>query len=436
MSVEITGVKKWSALYFKGVKAGDKLLTVNGKEINDFLDYQFYLSEGKTILEIEHKGKVREISFNKKTDEDIGLEFDSYLMDKQKRCHNKCIFCFIDQNPKGMRETIYFKDDDSRLSFLFGNYITLTNLTDRDIDRIIEMHISPVNISVHTMNKELRVKMMNNKKAGECLDYIKKLAEAGIEINTQLVLCPGINDGKELEYSLNELSSLYPAVKSIASVPVGVTKYRDGLFGMSEYTKDTAAEVIDIIIKFGDEFKEKHGTRLAYAADEFYLKAEREIPSADYYESYPQIENGVGMWNSFKDEVSDMLESLDKTAEYERQVSLATGKAAYALIKDTAAKLEAIYPKVKINVYAIENDFFGHSITVAGLVTGTDLIAQLKDKELFGELLIPDVMLRSEGDLFLDDVSLSDAEKALGVKVTPIEESSGYKLIKDILEID
>ncbi len=436
MSVEITGVKKWSALYFKGVKAGDKLLTVNGKEINDFLDYQFYLSEGKTVLEIEHKGKVKEISFNKKAEDDIGLEFESYLMDKQKRCHNKCIFCFIDQNPEGMRETIYFKDDDSRLSFLFGNYITLTNLTDRDIDRIIEMHISPVNISVHTMNKELRVKMMNNKKAGGCLDYIKKLAEAGIEINTQLVLCPGINDGKELEYSLNELSSLYPAVKSIASVPVGVTKYREGLFKMSEYTKDTAAEVIDIITEFGDEFKEKHGTRLAYAADEFYLKAEREIPSADYYESYPQIENGVGMWNSFKDEVSDMLESLDKTAEYERQVSLATGKAAYALIKDTAARLEEIYPKVKINVYAIENDFFGHSITVAGLVTGTDLIAQLKGKELFGELLIPDVMLRSEGDLFLDDVSLWDVEKALGVKVTPIEESSGYKLIKDILNID
>ncbi len=436
MSVEITGVKKWSALYFKGVKAGDKLLRVNGKEINDFLDYQFYLSEGKTTILIEHKGKVREISFNKKGDEDIGLEFDSYLMDKQKRCHNKCIFCFIDQNPKGMRETIYFKDDDSRLSFLFGNYITLTNLTDRDIDRIIEMHISPVNISVHTMNKELRVKMMNNKKAGECLDYIKKLAEAGIEINTQLVLCPGINDGKELEYSLNELSSLYPAVKSIASVPVGVTKHRDGLFGMREYTKDTADEVIDIITKFGDEFKEKHGTRLAYAADEFYLKAEREIPSADYYESYPQIENGVSMWNSFKDEVSDMLESLDKTAEYQRKVSLATGKAAYALIKDTAARVEEFYPKVKINVYAIENDFFGHSITVAGLVTGSDLIAQLKGKELFGELLIPDVMLRSEGDLFLDDVSLSDAEKALGVKITPIAESSGYKLIKDILSID
>lgn len=436
MSVEIKSVKKWSQLFFKGIKAGDKLLSINGNEICDFLDYQFYLKEEKITIEIEHGGKIKKINLHKKAEDDIGLSFETYLMDNQKRCHNKCIFCFIDQNPEGMRETIYFKDDDSRLSFLFGNYITLTNLTDKDIDRIIKMHISPVNISVHTMNKELRVKMMHNKKAGECLDMIKRLADAGIELNTQLVLCPGINDGEELSYSLTELGKLYPAVQSIAAVPVGLTKYREGLFDMPEYTKETAADVIDIINRFGDDFKQNHDTRLAYAADEFYLKAEREIPDSEYYESYPQIENGVGMWNDFKDETADFLETLDKNEDYKRSVSVATGVAAYPLIKGLAEKLSELYPKVKVNVYKIKNDFFGHSITVAGLVTGRDLINQLKDQELFDELIIPDVMLRSEGDLFLDDVSLADVERELNVRVCTVFESSGLNLVKNILNID
>ena len=436
MSVEINSVKKWSVAFLKGIRAGDKLISINSNEINDFLDYDFYLKEEKLCLEIEHKGKIKHINLKKSADDDIGLGFETYLMDKQRRCRNKCIFCFIDQNPEGMRESIYFKDDDSRLSFLFGNYITLTNLTDSDIDRIIKMHISPVNISVHTMNKELRVKMMNNKNAGTCLDYVYRLAKAGIELNTQLVLCPGINDGKELKYSISELGKLYPSVKSIAAVPVGITKHRKGLFNMPAYTEETAGEVIDIIEKMGAQFKETYGTQLVYAADEFYLKAHRSIPEEDYYESYPQIENGVGMWRSFKQEAEDSIAEADKSAQVKGCVSLATGTAAYPLIKEIADKLSDIYEELIINVYEIKNDFYGHSVTVAGLVTGGDLINQLKDKKLGSQLIIPDVMLRSEGDLFLDNVSLEEAQKALGVKICTVSGGSGCELIKAILNSD
>ena len=436
MSVEIKNVKKWSACFFRGIRAGDRLVSVNGNEINDFLDYDFYLKDEKLCLEFEHKGKPRSVTLKKAADDDIGLEFESYLMDKQKRCRNKCIFCFIDQNPEGMRESIYFKDDDSRLSFLFGNYITLTNLSDSDIDRIIKMHISPVNVSVHTMNRELRVKMMNNKNAGKCLDYIYRLAEAGIELNTQLVLCPGINDGKELEYSITELGKLFPAVQSIAAVPVGITKHREGLFNMPAYTKESAGEVIDIIERLGDELKVKYGTRLVYAADEFYLKAQREIPDEEYYESYPQIENGVGMWTSFRSEADDFVGSLVENADVKRCVSLATGTAAYPLIKETSEKLMRIYPGLRVNTYEIKNDFYGHSVTVAGLVTGGDLINQLKDKELGELLIIPDVMLRSEGDLFLDNVSLEDAKRKLGVEICTVRADSGFELIKEILNLN
>lgn len=435
MSVEIKSVKKWSVAFFKGVRAGDRLLSINSNEINDFLDYDFYMKEEALTLELERKGKIKAVKIKKSPEDDIGLEFESYLMDKQKRCKNKCIFCFIDQNPEGMRESIYFKDDDSRLSFLFGNYITLTNLEDSDIDRIIKMHISPVNVSVHTMNKELRVKMMKNKRAGECLSYIYRLAEAGIELNTQLVLCPGINDGEELEYSISELSRLYPAVRSIAAVPVGVTRHREGLFDMPEYTAEAAAQVIDIIDRMGGELKKKHGTRLVYAADEFYLKAGRSIPDADYYEDYPQIENGVGMWTSFADEAEDIISELDVKADIKKSLSLATGAAAYPLINETAKRLSAIYPGLEINTYEIKNDFYGHSVTVAGLITGGDLINQLRGRALGQELIIPDVMLRSEGDLFLDNVSLEDAERELGVKIRTVSESTGFELVKMILDI-
>ncbi len=432
MSVEISSVKKWSSLYFKGIRGGDKLLSINGNPIRDFLDYEFYIKEDKVLLQIEHNGKIKQVRVTKRTDEGIGLEFDSFLMDKQQRCRNNCIFCFIDQNPEGMRKSIYFKDDDSRLSFLFGNYITLTNLTDEDIDRIIKMHISPVNVSVHTMNKELRVKMMNNKNAGKCLDYLTRLADAGIELNTQLVLCPGINDGKELEYSLCELSKLYPAVKSIAAVPVGVTKHREGLFDMPTYAKETATEIIGIIDTFGDKFKAETGTRLAYASDEFYLKAEIDMPDTEYYEGYPQIENGVGMWTSFYDEVSEVLRDINAGAVTERRLSLATGVAAYPLIKGIADRMMFLFPKLKINVYEIKNDFYGHTVTVAGLITAQDLINQLRDKELNGLLLIPEVMLKEGDSFFLDNLTVDDVEKALNVNIDTVS-SDGADLVNKII---
>lgn len=419
MSVLIKDVIKSSIADKKGIKSGDRLVKISGHEITDFLDYQFYTKDCKISVVYERDGKTKAVWIRKGEDEDIGLSFETYLMDKERHCKNKCIFCFIDQNPKGLRESIYFKDDDSRLSFLFGNYITLTNLSERDVEKIIEMHISPVNVSVHTMNKELRVKMMKNKHAGESLDVLYRLAENAIAINTQLVLCPGINDGEELRYSLEKLGELGECLQSIACVPVGVTKYREGLFEMPQYDEKTAGEVIDIVNEYGEKFKEKYGTRLVYAADEFYLKAKRELPDGEYYETYCQIENGVGMWTSLKEEFFDELENTDEK-DPESHISIATGSAAYPLIKELAESFKKQYNNSKIDVYEIKNNFFGHSITVAGLITGCDLIGQLKDKKLAGTLLIPSVMLRSESDLFLDSVSTEEVEKELNVTLKAV----------------
>lgn len=417
MAVVISSVIKNSPADKKGIKSGDILLKIGTQEIEDFLDYRFYVGDTELILSLKCDGRYKKVKISKKEYEDLGLEFSSYLMDEQKRCKNKCIFCFIDQMPKGMRESLYFKDDDSRLSFLFGNYITLTNLSRRDVERIIKMHISPVNISVHTMNKELRCKMMNNRFAGDCLDILPEFAQNGISINTQLVLCPGINDGDELRYSLEKLAELYPGVQSIACVPVGVTKYRDGLYNMNEYTEETAAETLDIIESFAQSFYEKHGTRLVWASDEFYLKAKREMPQAEYYENYSQIENGVGMCTNLREEFYAQMSEYEGERLPSYHVSLATGVAAYPLIKELADEFMAAYEGYIIDVHEIKNDFFGHSITVAGLITGKDLINQLKDKALAETLLIPSVMLRSEGDVFLDDVSREDVERALSVKL-------------------
>lgn len=426
MSVLIKDVIKHSPADKKGIKAGDSLVKISGHEITDFLDYQFYTKDSKISVVFERDGKTKAVWIKKDEDEDLGLSFETYLMDKERHCKNKCIFCFIDQNPKGLRESIYFKDDDSRLSFLFGNYITLTNLSERDVEKIIEMHISPVNVSVHTMNKELRVKMMKNKNAGASLDILHRLSENGIAINTQLVLCPGINDGEELRYSLDKLSDLGPSLQSIACVPVGVTKHREGLFDMPQYTKESAGEVIDIVNEYGEKFKEQYGTRLVYAADEFYLKAQREMPEGEYYETYCQIENGVGMWTSLKEEFLFEIENCNDS-DPESHISVATGVAAYPLIKELADIFEKKYNKSKIDVYEIKNDFFGHSITVAGLITGNDLINQLKDKSLPQTLAIPSVMLRSEGDLFLDSVSTQEVEETLGVTLK-VDDCTGGSL--------
>ena len=405
-----------------GVLAGDELVKINDHEIFDVLDYRFYIQSRKLKLEILRNGESV-VTNVRKSDElaDIGLEFKTYLMDKQHSCKNKCVFCFVDQMPKGMRETLYFKDDDSRMSFLFGNYITLTGLCEREVQRIIDMHISPVNISVHTMNPRLRVEMMKNRFAGESLKILDRFSENGIDMNTQLVLCPGINDGDELRFSLEELSKLSPSVKSIAAVPVGLTKFRDGLYPLRTYTKEEAAEVIDIIDEFNAHYSFYNGGKtLAYASDEFYLIAERKLPDADYYGEFSQLDNGVGMCALLKEEFLDALEETEGKA-VNRNITVATGYAAHKLLSNLCKKAEEKFHGLKINVVKIKNDFFGDNVTVAGLITGADFKAQLKNLDLGDELLIPRVSLRNEGDKFLDDVTIEELSAELNVKVTPVE---------------
>ena len=434
MSVKITGVVKGSKAYKKRIIPGDKLLEINSKKINDVLDYQFYCAEKKIKLKIQDtKGKIFERTIKKEQYEDIGLEFETYLMDKKQHCKNKCIFCFIDQLPQGMRDTLYFTDDDSRLSFLFGNYITLTNINQHDVDRIIEMHISPVNISVHTMNPELRVEMMKNPNAGENLKYIEQFASAGIKLNTQLVLCPGINDGEELKFSIERLMDFYPAIQSIAAVPVGITKFRDGLCRLEAYNEKTAAEVIDIIEGYSSFYLEHIGRRIVYAADEFYLKAGREMPDADFYEDFAQIENGVGMWADLKSQFEYALEEKRENVQ-KRKVYLATGFAAYSLMEFIKEKTEQYYPQVTVEIIKIKNDFFGSSITVSGLITGKDLLKNLEGIEKGSDVLISSNMLRSEGDMFLDSITLEEAREKSGLNIIP-NDQNGEDLLKKILGI-
>lgn len=435
MAVEIQSVRRFSRCWFAGVRAGDTLLSVDGYEIEDILDYDFRMSFAPVTMEFSHGGKTRTVHM---PTADTGLSFSTYLMDKQQHCKNKCIFCFIDQLPKGMRESLYFKDDDSRLSFLFGNYITLTNISEHEIERIIDMHISPVNISVHTMNPELRVEMMKNKHAGEVLSVLRRFADAGIQMNTQLVLCPGVNDGKELEYSIQELAKLYPAVQSIAAVPVGLTKFRDGLYPLTSYTKETAGAVIDIIETFSNRFKAEHGIRLCYPSDEFFLKAERELPPEEYYDDYPQIDNGVGLWTSLKTEFYEVLAACTQKSRY-KKLTLATGAAAYPLLSEfCTAAAEKI--GCEIEVVKIINHFFGEDITVAGLLTGKDLIEQLEGRDLGDALLIPLVMTidytshSTEKNKFLDDITLKEAESTLGVPVIPTG-NRGEELLNNLLGV-
>ena len=432
MAVKISGIEENSIAMKKKISAGDELIKINGNEINDVLDYRFYINEKKLVLSLKTaEGKFRAVTVHKDEFDDLGLEFETYLMDKQQHCKNKCIFCFIDQLPEGLRESLYFKDDDSRLSFLFGNYITLTNMNDADIDRIIKMHISPVNISVQTMNPELRVKMMLNPKAGESLKYIKRLADAGIAINTQLVLCPGINDGKELEFSLKELFKLYPSVQSIAAVPVGLSDHRKGLYPLEPYTPETAGAVIDMIDRLNSEFEKEHGEIIAYAADEFYLKAGREMPAPDYYNGYPQLENGVGMWALLEEEFDEALAESSVT-ELKRKATVVTGVAAFPLIKKLAEKAMQKINGLEVSVIEAKNRLFGEMITVSGLLCGRDIIDAVSGADLGEELIIPPNCLRSEGDMLLDDMTVSELSETLKVKVTA-NGPSGGDLLKAML---
>ncbi len=433
MSVIISSVLSGSYGDRAGVKSGDVLVTVNGTEIFDVLDYRFCIQAKKIKLKIIRNGKELEVNIRKGDEfSDIGLEFSTYLMDKQHSCKNKCIFCFVDQMPKGMRDTLYFKDDDSRLSFLFGNYITLTGLCEREIQRITDMHISPVNISVHTMNPRLRVEMMKNPNAGDVLKTLERFKEHNIEMNTQLVLCPGINDGDELRFSLSELGKLYPSVKSIAAVPVGLTKYREGLYRLRTYTKEEAAQVIDIIDEFNAHFSFcNDGENLAYASDEFYLLAQRPLPDASYYGEFCQLDNGVGICALLRDEFTESLKA-EEPKTINRNVTIATGCAAYELICELAEKAMSKFYGLKVNVVKIVNEFFGETVTVAGLITGKDYINQLKNADLGDVLLIPSVSLRKEGDKFLDDISLKELSETLKINVLAVE-NNGCKLLEMIM---
>ena len=431
MAVKIFDVTTGSHADKAGIKKGETLLSINSNEIVDVLDYRFYQVNRKLTLEVEDENKnVRTIEMTKGEYEEIGLEFETYLMDKQHSCRNKCIFCFIDQLPKGMRESLYFKDDDSRLSFLFGNYITLTNITEHEIDRIIKMHISPINVSVHTTNPELRCKMMNNRFAGDTLKYLKRFADAGITLNCQIVSCPGINDGDELVRTLTDLENL--GVNMTAIVPVGLTRYRDNLYPLVPYNKETAGQTIDIIEKMGDECVKKHGRRIFFPGDEFYLLAEREIPSPEFYEDFSALEDGIGMIAYLTDDVGWKLEELDADESLCHKVTIACGEGVFPYMKRIMSMINEKFPNITINTRAIKNNFFGGGINVSGLVTGGDLIDQLRDDDLGDRLLIPSSMLRFENDLFLDDVSTDDVERELNITLIPIN-NNGNDLVEAVI---
>lgn len=414
------------------ISAGDKLLAINDQEIEDVFDYHFLANEEYlTVLIEKPDGEQWELEIEKEYEEDLGIEFEQRLMDEYRSCRNKCIFCFIDQMPKNMRETLYFKDDDSRLSFLQGNYVTLTNMSDHDIDRIIRYHLEPINVSFQTTNPELRCKMLHNRFAGEALNKVDRLYEGGITMNGQIVLCKGINDGEELARSIRDLMKYAPQLQSVSVVPVGLSKYRDGLYPLQPFTKEDAKEVLHIIHKWQKKAYEEFGIHFIHGGDEWYILAEEELPEEERYDGYLQLENGVGMLRLLMNEFEDGYESLNGD-EIDREVSVATGFLAYPYIKRMADRIMEKYPKSKIHVYGIRNDFFGELITVSGLITGQDLISQLKEKPLGEKLLLPCNMLRIEEQDFLDDVTLQDVKDALQVPVD-IVKSSGQDFIDAVL---
>lgn len=404
--------------------AGDELVAINGHRIIDVLDYKFYSYEPQLVLELTTpEGKTKLVMLKKGVGGDAGLEFETYLMDRPRSCANNCVFCFVDQMPHGMRESLYFKDDDARLSFLMGCYITLTNLSPREIERIIDLRVSPVNVSVHTANPELRQRMLKNPHAGECMDIMRRFAHAGIKMNCQIVCCPGWNDGEELERSMSELYSLYPAVPSVAIVPVGLTKYRDGLDNLTPFTPEHAAETISQVTRFGERCLEETGERIFYCSDELYLTAGLELPDDEFYCGYPQLENGVGMLRLLNTEFCAALKVSDKADGV--PFAIACGTAAAPTLEKLLCTAREKYDNIDGMVYPIYNDFFGRSVTVSGLITGGDLISQLCGRELGQRLLISANMLRREEMDFLDGMTLEQVSAALGVPLYPIAEDGG-----------
>ena len=407
-----------------GVRPGETLIQVNGHPIADILDYKFYTYDPRLILTLSTKtGHTRSVRIRKDAGEELGLNFETYLMDKARSCANRCIFCFVDQMPPGLRETLYFKDDDARLSFLMGNYITLTNLSERELQRIVDLRISPINISVHTTNPVLREQMLRSPRAGQCLEQMRRLGAAGISMNCQIVVCPGINDGAELDRTLADLASLHPGVNSISVVPVGITRFRDGLYPLTPYTADRATQVLHQVEQFSQRCLEQIGTRLVWCSDEFYLKAGQSLPSEAFYESFTQLENGVGMLTLLQSEFQAALsfEHCQTPASF----SIATGVAAAPYLADLLSTARGACPDLQGQVYPIVNHFFGETIDVAGLITGQDLIQQLAGKALGERLLIPANMLRHQERVFLDDVTVEQIETTLGVPLVPVEQDGG-----------
>lgn len=420
--VRVARVTKNSIAGKAGLLPGDVIVSINGNDINDVLDYRFYITEKKLCITVKRGEESLEFSLKKPQYDDIGLDFETYLMDEKHSCKNKCVFCFIDQNPKGMRESVYFKDDDSRMSFFYGNYVTLTNMTRAEVDRLVKMRISPINISVHTTNPDLRCKMMNNRFAGTCLEYMKVFRDGDIQMNCQIVLCKNLNDGKELEKTLEDLSKFYPNVESIAVVPAGLTKHREGLFKLCGFTKQDARDTIELVDRKRQEFREKFGEPIVQCSDEWYLKAGLDFPTEDYYDGYPQLDNGVGLVRNQETETKYRIDELHEDGfrlSKPRKIFSVTGTSAYGFIDSMAKLLEKEFEGLEYKVYCAKNNFFGETVTVAGLLTGRDLYETLKDKELGEELLIPDVMLRFEGDMFLDNMTLSELSEKLKVKITP-----------------
>lgn len=429
----VTSVEPGSIAEQLEIEKGDELLKINGKEIKDVFDYHYMVNDEYLLLLIrKENGEEWELEIEKDYEDDLGIEFGDGLMDKYRSCRNKCVFCFIDQMPPGMRDTLYFKDDDARLSFLQGNYITLTNMSDEDLERIIFYKLSPINVSVHTTNPELRNEMLHNRFAGDAIKKLHKLYENQITMNSQIVLCKGYNDGSELDRTIGDLSKMYPYMQSLSVVPVGLTKYREGLAHLDKFTKEDAERVIDQVEAWQKKLFTEFGTRFAHLSDEWYLNAKRPIPNAEYYEGYGQIENGVGMIRSLVDEVKDAL-SKAPGDDRSKKISLATGVLAAPIIRDMVTLINEKYPNIKADVYTIENEFFGKDITVAGLLTGQDIIKQLKGKDLGEYLILPNVLLRQGEDVLLDDLRVSDLEKALQIKIR-IVQSDGQSLVDTVVD--
>ncbi|MGI6029668.1 MAG: DUF512 domain-containing protein [Candidatus Heteroscillospira sp.] len=432
MSSVITGIERQSPLFDK-VSVGDTLLKINGQEITDVLDYKFYAYDSRLSLLLRRPdGEEYTLTAEKEEGADLGLEFETYLMDKARSCSNRCLFCFVDQLPRGLRRTLYFKDDDARLSFLTGNYITLTNLSQREIQRICDLRISPINVSVHATEPALRAKLLGNPRGAEGMDIIRRFADAGITMNCQIVCCPGLNDGEALRRSMEELSPLYPAVNSVSIVPVGLTCHRKGLAELRPFERGEAAAVIDLAEEMGAGFMEEYGSRIFFCSDELYLAAGRSLPDYDFYEGFPQLENGVGMLRLLEWEFMDELDYTEPDSGSGESFTIATGVSAAPFLEKLMLTAAEKCGKLKGEVRPIVNDFFGHTINVAGLITGRDLIAQLKDKKLGGRLLIPQNMLRHGEGVFLDDVTLEDVSRALNVPVIPVMQD-GSALLRAML---